>query len=99
MRLRTDNGADLTDAQAGGYPQIEAGNGIPVGNASAAAGLPVGQSLPPSPVQVWNYQPYELLPFNLGNGGALGAFTAATSASANSYIQQDATGKNVKHMQ
>ena len=91
--------AELTDAQAGGYPQIEAGNGIPTGSASAAAGLPVGQTLAPTPIQIWNYQPYDLLPFNIGNGGALGAFGVGTSASANSYIQQDATGKNVKHPQ
>jgi hypothetical protein len=91
--------ATLTNPQEFGYPELQAGNASPFGTAAQEAGLPVGQPLAPTPVDVWRYQPYELLPFSPGAGAAVGAgvTTAGNQVLPDGTVfQWDLLGKYVK---
>ena len=59
LEVKTGPGARLTANQATGFPGIRAGGAVPVGDNAAAAGLPPGVPLGPTPV--WTiYQPWPL---------------------------------------
>jgi RHS repeat-associated protein len=85
--------ATLTNPQEFGYPFFQTGNAIPVGTAARQAGLTLGQPLGPTPVDIWRYLPYELLPLSPGAGAAIGS--GATTLGG-MYFQQDPTGIYVK---
>jgi RHS repeat-associated protein len=55
VEVKNGPSAALTRNQAAGFPVIEMGGAIPRGANAAAAGLPVGQPLPPTPVWVFYY--------------------------------------------
>lgn len=55
VEVKNGPSAGPTSNQRAGFPVIEAGGAIPVGGNAAAAGLPVGQPLPPTPVEIIKY--------------------------------------------
>ena len=89
-------GNDLSYAQTWGYPYIQGGRATPYGSAARQAGLALDEALAPTPVEVWRYHPYELLPFSPGLGGGIGA-AAGTSLGGVTYLHVDSTGKYIKH--
>jgi RHS repeat-associated protein len=87
--------AELSYAQTWGYPEVAAGNAVPAGQGAQALGLPAGQTMGPTPVELWRYQPYELLPFGSGQGAAAGAVGGQMLPDGRIF-QIDPTGKYVK---
>jgi hypothetical protein len=98
IEIKTGN-ATLTNPQEFGYPHLEAGTAVPVGRAARDAGLAVGQQFGPTPVNVWNYQAFELLPFSPELGSVLGLSTTTAGSQLlpdGRILQIDATGKHYK---
>lgn len=88
-----------TYAQEWGYPQVETGNAVPSGRNAPALGLPAGETMPPTPVNFWQYERYELLPFGPEAGPAIGASASAFGSQLlddGRILQVDATGKHIK---